>query len=173
MGIIAKISISTSIILLAGCATFPPHPQSNLTLPKTTRVGIKIVNNQHDLSHVLWWKKMHDPILNQLIREALANNNQIQTAQANILQAQAKLKEARFAWLPTLAASGRGFVGGGWDTSFIPKGALAKSTALSTLGNIQFRGYYGGFVPSYSLNVLANIQKDKFAQASLEIQKAT
>src|SRR3990167_821345 len=170
MGIIKKMSISTTIILLASCATLPPHPLSKLTIPKTTRNGIKIVNNRPDLSQIRWWKKMHDPILNQLIRQALANNNQIQTARANIIQAQAKLKEARFAWLPTLAASSSGFVGGGWNTEFTPKGALAKSAALSTLGNINFRGYFAGFVPSYSLNVLANIQKDKFAKASLEMQ---
>lgn len=172
MGIITRITISTSIILLACCTTLPPQPPSNLAAPKTTRIGIKIVNNQPDLSHILWWEKMHDPVLNQLIKQALANNNQIQTAKANILQAQAKLNEARYAWLPTLSARGNGFVGGGWATEFTPKGPLAKSAALSTLGNIQFRGYFGGFVPSYSLNILENIQKDNFAKASLEMQNA-
>ena len=172
MNIITKLSVFVSFFLLANCSNLPTNSHSQQPRPKTTRMGIKIVPNKSDLSQVLWWKKMHDLALDQLISQALANNNQIHTAQANVLQAQAKLKEARFAWLPTLKASGSGFIGGGWDTSFTPKGPLAKSSALSTVGNIQFRGYFGGFVPSYSLNILENIQKDKFAKASLAMQTA-
>ena len=41
-------------------------------------------------------------VLNQLITQAPANNNQIQMAQGNIMQAQAQLKAAQYSWLPTL-----------------------------------------------------------------------
>ena len=172
MNNIVKTIVSVSILMLGSCKALPPHAQSDLLAPKTTRSGIKIVNSSHDLSQVMWWTRMHDQVLNRLMRKALSNNNQIQTAEANILQAQASLKAARFAWLPTLGASGTGFVGGGWDNEFSPQGALAKSFALTKTGNIHFRGYYSGFVPSYSLNILANINKEKFAKASLNMQRA-
>jgi outer membrane protein, multidrug efflux system len=172
MSIFKKITLSTSIILIASCTVLPTSPssQQNTSLPKTTRTGLKVVDHRLDLSHVQWWKKMHDPVLDQLIDEALRNNNQIQTARANSLQAQAKLNEARLAWLPTLNGSANGLIGGGWDSSFSPQGPLAQSAALSTLGNIHFHGYFSGFIPSYSLNILANIQKNKLAKASLEMQ---
>ncbi len=161
------------MFLLEGCKTTPPsHFQADITAPQTTRTGIKIVDNSNDLSQVLWWEKMHDPQLNHLIHDALMHNNQILNAQANILQAQAQLQQARFAWIPTLNATGNGFVGGGWDSQFFPQGALARSGALSQLGAIHFRGYASGFVPHYSLNILANMNRDKLAKATLNMQKA-
>src|SRR3990167_3280918 len=172
MGIFIKMMISIFILLLSGCTTLPHEPEVQLSLRKSNKVGIKTSNHHADFSQILWWEKMHDRILNQLIQQALANNNQIQTARANSLQAQAKLKEARFAWLPTLSANGRGLVGGGWSTEFTPKGALAQSNALSSIGNLRFRGYFGGFVPNYSLNIVQNIQNDKLAKASLNMQHA-
>ncbi len=164
--------VCVPMIVLVGCAILPPPTPPDLSTPQTTRTGLKIVNHSNDLSHTLWWKKLHDSTLNQFIKEALANNNQIKTARANVLQAQAKLKAARFTWLPTLGATGQGFIGGGWNTDFTPPGSLAESPALNKLGNIHFSGYYSGFVPSYSLNILANINTNRLAKASLNLQKA-
>ena len=160
------------ILCLGGCTFVPPQPPSDLFSMKKTRSGLHIVDKAEDFSHSMWWKKMHDPVLNQLIITALANNNQVQTAQANSQQAQAKLMQARFAWLPTLGATSNGFMGGGWDSQFSPEGALAQSPALSKMGNLNFHGYYNGFVPSYSLNILANIHNNKLALASLNMQRA-
>ena len=159
-------------LFFGGCTALPPHSQSDLANLKTTRSGIKIIDNAADFSQILWWKKIHDPVLNHLIQESLKSSNQVKTAEANVLQAQAKLKQAHFAWLPTLGASGTGFVGGGWDSNFAPQGALARSPVLAKMGSIHFRGYYSGFVPSYSLNILENINNDKFAKASLNMQRA-
>ena len=167
-----RMIIGIAIISLGGCTPIPVHNQQDLSVPKTTRSGVKIVNRADDLSQVLWWKKMHDLVLERLITEALERNNQLQTAAANVLQAQAKLKEAHIAWLPTLSLSGNGFIGGGWDSSVTPQGPLAASPALSKLGNIHFRGYYSGFVPNYSLNILENSYNDSFAKAALGLQKA-
>lgn len=167
-----RIMIGVMVFLLVGCTAWSPHAPLELSSPKTTRSGLKIVSQSVDLSRVVWWKKMHDRALNDLIKQALVNNNQIETAKANVLQAQAAFKEAQFAWLPTLGASGNGLAGGGWDTQFTPQGVLAQSSTLSKLGSIHFRGYYAGFVPSYSLNILANINTNKFARASLNMQRA-
>ena len=170
---ITKMIIGISILLLGGCTTTPPRPPSDLAAPTTTRSGVKIITSQHDLRQMQWWERMHDPILNQLICEALANNNQLLAAQANVIQAQAQLKEARFAWLPTLNASGDGFFGGGWDSHFSPEGPLARLPGATRTGNIHFRGYFGGFVPKYTLNFLQNVYKNKAANASLAMQNAT
>ncbi|MCX7117853.1 MAG: efflux transporter outer membrane subunit [Legionellales bacterium] len=164
--------IVLSLIFLGGCTALPPVKPSDVSIPKATRSGIKIVDDDHDFSHLKWWKKMHDPVLNHVIEQALENNQQIQTASANILQAKATVQAARFSWLPTLGAEASGFVGGGWDSSFTPEGALARSPVLTKMGSMHFRGYYSGFVPSYSLNILENIHKNKWANASLDLQRA-
>jgi NodT family efflux transporter outer membrane factor (OMF) lipoprotein len=170
MRIAKKIGLITLTFMVLSCAKLP-HP--HISESRVMRNGTQIIESTADFSQLRWWKKMRDPVLNRLIRKALLTNNQIQTAQANMMQAQAQLKAARFAWLPTLNASGNGLIGGGWDTEFTPKGALAQSLGQAPLGNIHFRGYYGGFVPSYSLNILQNHYKNQFANAQLNLQKAT
>jgi NodT family efflux transporter outer membrane factor (OMF) lipoprotein len=172
MSHIVKITLNLSTILLIGCSTSPSDMSSEIIAPQTTRNGTQLIQNQHDLSQVMWWKKMHDPVLNHLIADALAHNNQIITAQANTLESQAKLKAAQFAWVPTLNAAGNGFTGGTWDNDLTPKGILATSPALANQGNMHFRGYYSGFVPSYSLNIMQNINADTLAKASLDMQNA-
>jgi multidrug efflux system outer membrane protein len=158
------------IIFLGGCKSPSLYPLLDDQHPTQTRSGIKIIQDSHDVSDLLWWKKMHDPLLNGLIHEALASNNQIKSAQATILQAQAQLKQAQFSWLPTVSASGNGFVGGGFNGNVASEGPL---TGLSRAGDIHFRGYDAGFVPSYSLNILETMNNNKLALASLNIQKAS
>ncbi|MCX7091456.1 MAG: TolC family protein [Legionellales bacterium] len=145
---------------------------TQIVAPKSTRSGTKIVAQQPSVHQAAWWKKMHDPELDHLIALALAKNNALQSASANILQAQAQLQEARFAWLPTLQATGNGFVGGGWDSHYHPEGSLAAIPGLSKVGSIHFRGYFGGFVPKYSLNILENIYQNSYATESLAMQEA-
>lgn len=128
---------------------------------------------QVDLSQVLWWKKMHDPVLNDLIASALSNNNQLLAAKANVFQAQAQLKAAYSAWLPTVNASANGFLIKGWDTNIKPQGALASIPIFTSLSNLRLSGGYTGFLPDYSLNLLQNINNDRFAKASLAMQQAS
>lgn len=160
---------------LSACSIFAPdYQQPPVSAPESTRSGIKIESSTSDLSHDLWWKRMNDPQLNQLVSTALINNNQIQIAQGNILQAQARLKAAQYSWIPTLNANLNGFAGNSWATNFTPQGSLSQNPAMpsGSIGNTNFSGYYGGFTPSYNFNVFANLNQSKLAKASLEMQKA-
>ena len=161
------------ILFFSSCSPVHHPTASNLAPPKATRHGIPIIHERHDFSQVRWWEKMHDPALNRLIRATLTKNYQLKNAKANLIQARAKLQEAHYAWLPTLNLDANGFVGGGWDSNTHPQGPLALTPALSKITNIHFRGYYTGFTPQYSINLLHNIQNNKFAKASLNVQRAT
>lgn len=172
--------LANLLVSLSACSILTPdYHQPDVGAPSTTRNGTKIesanpnLSNQ-DLSQNKWWDKMNDPQLNQLIRDALANNNQIQMAQGNILKAQAQLKAAQYSWIPTLNANLNGFSGNSWATNFTPQGSLSQNPAMpsGSIGNTNFSGYYGGFTPSYNFNVFANINQTKLAKASLALQKA-
>ncbi len=152
-------------MILTGCT--PESSSQNKAIPPHTLAPQTI-----NLSQVLWWKKMHDPVLNELIDRALTNNNQILEAQANVLQAQAQLKAAYNAWLPTVNASANVFWAKGWDTKLTPEGAL-QNLSLARVNNLKINGDYAGFVPSYSLNLLENINNTRLAKASLAMQRAT
>lgn len=158
---------------MTGCAKLPaPEELPESTYPKVTRTGVPYINDQQDLSRVEWWKKLNDSTLNNLISNALANNNQIKIAQAHILQAQAELKEAEYAWIPTLAFGGNGFLGRTWDTSITPEGQFAQTPLFSNHGNFRFQGYYAGFLPTYSFNILQNTNLTKLARFSLAKSQA-
>lgn len=161
------------IFLINGCCkTCLNQTKSKIDYPVKARTGTKYVDSQLDLSRVAWWKKLHDPQLNQLLVKALANNNQIKSANATILQAQAQLKAAQYAWIPTLDASANGFTGSTWNFNNTPKGAVANSPLFTNLNNFRFNGYYTGFVPGYSVNILNNIYAVNSAKASLAIEQA-
>lgn len=167
------ISLFSLLILVGGCSVLSPeYHQPSIEAPIATRSGARIESSTIDLSQSQWWVKMNDPVLNQLIKDGLSNNNQIQIAQANIMQAQARLKAAKYSWIPTLGGTVGGFSGSGFASNFTPQGALA-GIPDTTGSNSNFNGYYGGFVPSYTVNVFQIINQTKLAQASLDMQQAT
>ncbi|KTD40251.1 TolC family protein [Legionella parisiensis] len=158
-------------ILLGGCCkNCIVHEKVNY--PKSTRSGVKYINDKANLSRLAWWKKLKDPELNELISQALACNHSIRSSYATIEQAQAQLKAAQYAWIPTLDATASGFTGSTWNTHLTPRGQLANNPFFSNFSHPKFRGYYAGFVPGYTLNILNNINNVKAAKASLAIEQA-
>ncbi|QMT61462.1 TolC family protein [Legionella sp. PC997] len=158
-------------LLLGGCCK-NCILHEKVSYPESTRSGIKYLNNHADLSHFAWWKKLHDPELNQLMAQALACNDSIRSSYATIEQAKAQLKAAQYAWIPTLDASATGFTGGTWNTHITPRGQLANNPFFGNLSSLRFRGYNAGFVPGYTLNILNNISNIKSAKASLAMEEA-
>jgi NodT family efflux transporter outer membrane factor (OMF) lipoprotein len=174
MNILKSIFISMlSIAMLVSCALAPNDKQSALVVPKKTRSGVAWTSKGADLSYRRWWLQAHDPVLNQLIDEALNNNNQIQAAKSTIVQAQAQLKAAHLAWLPSLDLAASGYGGKGWDTQFTPEASALQGVAPPNQSNLRLHGSYLGFVPSYSLNVLSNSQYTRYARAAVAWQKAS
>lgn len=163
-------------IFIGGCAVFQGNNQPpKIDYPTTASSGAQFESAESDFSQLQWWKRFNDPILNNLIQEALANSNEIQISVGRIMEAQAKLKAAQYAWIPTLSASATGFAGNSWATNLTPQGSLATSNVLPSgaVANSDFSGFMGGFMPSYSFNIFQNISQSKLAKANLEVQKAT
>ena len=158
---------------ICGCTPVPNHPQLTVDKPTKTRSGSYLIAGVKDLSQVKWWLKINDPNLTNLIKEALANSNDIKVAEAHVLEAKAQLRQANYTWLPTLGLNANGFAGKGFDTKINPEGALAATNLFSKNQKIKFNGYYSGFTPNYSLNLLANINNTKYAKASLELERAS
>ncbi|TXI99898.1 MAG: TolC family protein [Neisseriales bacterium] len=160
---------------LGGCAIFHGQNQPpKIDYPTTTSSGVQFESAESDFSQLQWWRKFNDPVLDNLIQEVLANNNEIQISVGQIMEAQAKLKAAQYAWIPTLNASATGFAGNSWATNLTPQGSLAANNTFPSgaVANSDFSGFMGGFMPSYSFNVFQNISQSKLAQASVDVQKA-
>lgn len=167
---IVVLVLSISFFLVACTSKQDVLPQP-IALPKTTRTGIPLSQASRDFTGVHWWVRLHDPVLNQLIAQALIHNNQLQVAQATIEQAQAQLKAAHNAWLPTLDVALNGFAAKGWDASRHVNAAVAANPLITDLGNINAHGNFYGFVPEYSFNILKNMSNTSVARASLGVQQ--
>ncbi len=157
--------------LLGSCSQDLPH--EGVAYPKVTRTGVQYLESDKDLSRLAWWMALHDPELDDLLLKALACNDKIKSAYATIESAQAQLKSAQYAWLPTFNYTASGFNGSTWNSQATPGSLITSPLPFFTrLTNIKFHGYLTGFVPKYDLNILKNLSNIKAAKATLAMQEA-
>lgn len=168
---LALLHLATTL-LLGGCTLRPDAPLPDPGLPRTLRGGTALVPEGQDFGELAWWRRFDDPTLNALIDEALTANRQIRAAIATVRQAEAQLRAARLAWLPTLAATGGGVAAGGFGTSLSPRagGTPGGTTALPAPGTLA--AVYGGFMPSYALNIFSTSNQIRLAEAALGVRRA-
>ena len=97
-------------LLLASCAVGPRAPDA--TLPPAASgafVGATTPAVTAEAARDDWWRLYQDPVLDGLIGQALAENNELEAAAANLRRVRAALGEARTGRLPstTLGAAGQ------------------------------------------------------------------
>ncbi|OPY14003.1 MAG: Outer membrane protein OprM precursor [Syntrophus sp. PtaB.Bin001] len=90
-------------ILLVGCMIGPNYSRPIVKTPDNYRYETK---DAVDTANTAWWEQFHDPNLNKLINEALANNKNVKIAAANIEQAAGVLIQTRSPLFPQLSYSG-------------------------------------------------------------------
>lgn len=78
------------LLALSGCITLPQTRQADLPLPDAWPQGQAEARIAPD-----WWTAFHDPVLDRLMAEALAHNDDLKLAAARILEARANLGLAR------------------------------------------------------------------------------
>jgi multidrug efflux system outer membrane protein len=95
--------------MLAGCAIGPDYKRPRVAEPPTFRG--QVTTEAASLADAAWWDVFGDPILRNLIREALRNNYDVSIAAARVQEARANLSIARSDLYPSLdygASAGRG-----------------------------------------------------------------
>jgi len=99
-----RFAIAIAFLMLTGCTLGPKYKRPQVTVPDTYRglapdAGPQTVASLGDEK---WWSVYHDPQLQALIREALAQNYDVRIAAARVLQAQAVLGITRADQFPTI-----------------------------------------------------------------------
>jgi outer membrane protein, multidrug efflux system len=84
---------------LAGCTLGPDYKRPEIQSPAAFQYEPKDAAATADTP---WWRQFQDPVLEQLIDEALQHNTNIQIAAANVEQAAAFLTQTRSQLFPTL-----------------------------------------------------------------------
>jgi multidrug efflux system outer membrane protein len=123
------------VTALAGCALGPDYRRPETTTPPAYRF------EQHaapdSIADTGWWQVYQDPVLQSLIREALANNLDVRMAAARIDQARASLGAARLQQLPQASATA-GATRQRTSLYELPAGIPALSNVFSLEGSLSY-----------------------------------
>ena len=87
------------MLALAGCTLGPNYQRPAEVFPKAFQYEAK---DAAETADTLWWQQFRDPVLEQLIDEALKHNTNVQIAAANVAQAAAFLTQTRSQFFPAL-----------------------------------------------------------------------
>ena len=110
-------------LLLASCAVGPKAPDA--TLPPSASgafIGAATPAVTAEAARDDWWRLYDDPVLDGLVRQALAENNELEAAAAHLRRVRAALGEARTGRLPSTTTSATGQYGRA-SAATVPGGA--------------------------------------------------
>jgi multidrug efflux system outer membrane protein len=80
--------ITLFLFILSSCTFYPRYQRPCMEMPEHWRVAS---DETETVINVRWWEQIHDPILDELIQEALESNQDLRLATARIAQFQAQL----------------------------------------------------------------------------------
>src|ERR1700751_174779 len=99
-----KIALAIRPILFTGCAVAPKYVRPATQPPATFYSEQEAAANS--VADLAWWDLFKDPVLQELIREALKNNYDLQLAVAQVDQQRALLGVTRSQFYPQVAYDG-------------------------------------------------------------------
>jgi multidrug efflux system outer membrane protein len=88
-----------SSLLLSGCAMGPNYKRPNVDAPADFR-GSASTNQQASLADLPWWELFQDDTLKELVKSALANNQDLAAAVARVEQARQLAEQASSLYFP-------------------------------------------------------------------------
>src|SRR5207245_3086199 len=94
------VSSIVAAALLGGCAIGPNYKRPTVAEPATFRGQLAV--EAASLADAPWWEVFHDPILKDLIHEALRNNYDVRIAAARVQEARANFVVSRSDLYPAL-----------------------------------------------------------------------
>ncbi len=88
-----------ALLALSACTLGPDYKRPTVDAPQAFQYQTQAAL---DTSDTRWWQQFGDPVLDQLITEALAHNTNIQIAAASVEQAAAVLTQTRSQFFPVI-----------------------------------------------------------------------
>jgi len=85
-------ALLSAALLLAGCAVGPDYKRPELQVPPEFRgQPADVPVSEQSIGDLAWWEVFQDPVLQELLRTALAANYDLRIATARVLDAQAQV----------------------------------------------------------------------------------
>jgi multidrug efflux system outer membrane protein len=170
--------LACAIAFLTGCNVGPNYVRPNVTAPPVYRgADDSAVSSDAagSLGDEQWAAVYHEPELQALIREALANNYDLRIAAERILEQQAQVKITRSQQFPTVAAGGLG-IGATLPSSLstqIGSPLVDGSFNLSAAWTPDFWGLYRRQTEAARAQLLAQTWAQRAVRLTLVEQVAT
>lgn len=123
------------LLLQLSCTLHPRYERPSIDTPAAWRTPLDTQNG----AEIAWWQQFQDPVLNQLIDQALVQNQDLKAAVARVDQFNAQLGVARSALYPQIEAD----VGAtrqkvSTATTFVPPGTSPVSNTFGLILNASY-----------------------------------
>lgn len=143
-------------VLLAGCALGPDYIRPAVDTPQTWRYE---VNEAKDVANTRWWEQFGDPILNEMILNALKENTDLRIAAARVDEYEGRLMVSRADLFPKADASYKASKNHFSEHS---------SSGISSLIANPYHQYQAGFGASWELDIWGRYRRaDEAARSDL------
>jgi len=157
-----RTALTTIVMLLfSGCTLGPDYLRPKLLIPDNHR-GVVGAPAAESIADLPWWEVFKDPTLQELTREALGNNYDLQTAAARVEEARFQIGVARSFLFPQVNVSGGGSAQQVSRLSEPPQAFGANRT---------FQNWLLGFGMAWELDVFGRIRRE--AEAATGVFLAT
>ena len=137
--------------LLTGCTLGPDYLRPKVLIPNDYRGALEPAKAE-SLADIPWWELFKDPVLQELTREALINNYDLQTAVARVEEARAQIGVARSFLYPQVNVNGGGIA------QQVSRATEPSQTLTSTHRN--FQNWLLGFGLAWEFDVFGRIRRE-------------
>ena len=138
----------------AGCVIVgPDYTTPEVSLPQKFESGDAAVTNAEP-SIERWWKNFNDPILDDLIGQAVRENNDLQGAIARVNQARAIQNQAFLDLFPTITSNGK------YTNTHIPTSTFAGGSFRTGSDHIDNDYYTTGFDAVWELDLFGRVRRN-------------
>ena len=151
------LTIASATALLSACAVGPAAPDAGIPPSATgtfVSAGLPLDSGvvSADPARDDWWRLYADPTLDALVSQAFANNNQLESAAANLRAVRASLSEARASRLPSTNAAGGYSYGRSSSAAFAASGAPTSGEPLD-----EVETYDVGLAVAYEIDLFGRV----------------
>jgi multidrug efflux system outer membrane protein len=138
------------LVFLTGCTLGPDYNRPSVLIPDNYR-GVQGPPASDSLADIPWWEIFKDPVLQDLTKEALANNYDLRVAAARVEEARAQAGVTRSFLYPQF-----NFTAGG----IAQQVSRASEPPQSVGANRNFQNWLTGFGMVWEMDVFGRIRRE-------------
>ena len=142
--------VAVVALLVAGCMVGPDYSRPPVLVPDNYRFAVAPATAE-SIADLPWFEVFRDPVLQELVREALENNYELRIAAARVEEARAQIGIARSFLFPQI-----NFNGGGSAQQV----SRATDPPESFGANRNFQNILLGFALAWELDVFGRIRRE-------------